>query len=250
MLGLGVGPARTLGISLSQRFPRATTIIADWYPLLLIPLLYSELAVLNASVWNGHYFDSTIIRWEQTLFNGQPSIELARRFPSLLLSESLHFAYLSYYFIIYGPPLILYLQNRKPDHRRALFAIMLTFFIHYAFFIYYPVQGPRYLFEAPGGELSNGPIYAFTHRLLETGSSRGAAFPSSHVAVSVAATGLSFLTMRRTAAVLTVLTLGLSFGAVYAGFHYAIDALTGFLLGLACIGAAPRVRRWLGGPST
>src|SRR5688572_17335653 len=120
---IGVGPIGRFKQQLSQRFPRSFEFIADWYLLALVPLLYTELAVLNAAIWNGRYFDDLIIGWEQSVFGGQPSRELATRFPSVVLSEFLHSAYLSYYLIIYTPFIILYAQNRREAHRVSAFAV-------------------------------------------------------------------------------------------------------------------------------
>lgn len=227
------------------RLGAVARLIRDWYPLALIPVLYGELAALNLAVWDGHYFDPLIMRWEEALFGGQPSRELAAAAPYLLLSEVLHGAYLSYYFIIYGPPLVLYLTGRHDAFRRVVFAVMLTFFAHYLFFIYFPVQGPRYIFPAPGGVLADGPLYALTHRILEAGSSQGAAFPSSHVGVAFAQTALAVRYLPRLAPALGVLSVGLALGAIYGGFHYATDAAAGLALGLAAVALAPRISRML-----
>lgn len=228
--------------AVKRRFPRAAEIFADWYLLALIPMLYTELATLNKAVWNGRYFDSIIVNWEQALF-GQPSRDLAAHFNVLPLSEYLHGAYLSYYLIIYAPPLLLYLRGNRAAHRALVFTAMLTFFAHYIFFIYFPVQGPRYLFPAPGGEIANGALYQFTHKLLEAGSSQGAAFPSSHVGVSAAQSLLALRYFPRLGIVSVVLTVSLALGAIYGGFHYATDAFAGLLLGVLCVALAPRLRK-------
>jgi membrane-associated phospholipid phosphatase len=234
----GLERARTVGV---------LRVLRDWYPVALIPLLYSELAPLNLAVHGGRFFDDVVLGWEQAVFGGQPSRELAAAAPVLWLSELLHGGYLSYYFIIYVPPLLLYVKGRHDAFRRTVFGLMLAFVLHYVFFIYFPVQGPRYLFPEPGGRLAEGALYQLTHRILEAGSSQGAAFPSSHVGVSVAQTLLALRFQRRLAPLLAVLTLLLGFGAVYGGFHYAIDASSGLLLGTGAVLLAPHAYRWLGG---
>lgn len=208
-------------------------VIGDWYPLLIIPLLYSALDVLNSAVWDGRFFDPLILDIEQRLFGGQPSSTFARAAPWLPLSELLHAAYLSYYPMIYLPPLALYLRGRTKEFQAMLWAMVAAFLLHYVVFIYFPVQGPRYLFPIPGGAVAEGPIFGLTHSILETGSSRGAAFPSSHMAIGVVQTVSAFRFLPRAAPVLLLATIGLGVGAVYGGMHYATDMVAGAISGLA-----------------
>jgi len=232
LAGMGVPPFRHLFRWLVHRWPRASAWLADWYPLLLIPVLYAELPALNLAVHAGAYFDDTIIAWEAALFGGQPSREWAAALPFLPLSEALHASYLSYYFLIYGPPVMLFVMAKRAEFRAAVFALMLTFFVHYLFFVYFPVQGPRYLFPAPGGRIADGFFYGLAHRLLEAGSSQGAAFPSSHVGVATAQICIAWRWLPRAAPWITMLGVGLAVGAVYGGFHYLIDVMAGALFGL------------------
>ena len=219
--------------------------LRDFYPLLAMPLLYAELPLLNQALFGGTYFDPTVIGWERALFGGEPAREMAAAAPFLWLSEPLHAAYVSYYLIIYGPPLLIARRHGHGAVRAAVFTLALVFFAHYLFFIYFPVEGPRYRFPAPGGALAEGPFYQLAHTLLEAGSSRGAAFPSSHVGVSVAATVICWGALRQLTPLIGILTVGLALGAVYGGFHYAIDALAGALLGLALALMAPALERRL-----
>jgi len=229
------------------RWPRALTAIGDAYPIALIPFLYAELPSLNRSIWNGRYFDETILRIEEAVFQAQPSVEWARAMPVPVLSEVLHAAYLSYYFIIFVPPVLIWWKAGTPAFRNAVFALMLTFLVHYLFFIWLPVQGPRYLFPPPGGAIAQGTVFNLTHRILEAGSSQGAAFPSSHVGVAVAQTLIVYRYLPRLWPLIAVLAVGLAAGAVYGGFHYATDAIVGAALGAAAVAAAPSLyRRWKG----
>jgi membrane-associated phospholipid phosphatase len=249
LLHLGVA-AFALGPGIFARCTRAFhcrfPALANWLPLLLVPALYLELAILNRAVHDGHYFDAIVQAWEQTIFGTQPSIALSDRLPFLPLSEVLHTAYISYYAIIYVPPLLLWFAGRHEEFRRGVFTLMLAFFAHYVFFIYFPVQGPRYLFPAPDGVIAGGPVYGFAHRVLEAGSARGAAFPSSHVGVAVAQALFMTRAIPPLAPVVAILAAGLALGAVYGTFHYAIDVLAGFALGAVAAAAAPSLRRRLG----
>ena len=223
---------------------RALHVLLAAYPLIVMPLLYAELPLLNQSLYGGRYFDDTIIRWERALFGFEPARELAARIPSLAFSESVLGAYVSYYLIIYAPPILIAWKRGEAGLRAAVFALALVFFAHYLFFVWLPVEGPRYRFDSPVPPEARGRIYALAHSLLEAGSSRGAAFPSSHVGVSVVATMICWRWLRPLAPVVAFLTLGLAIGAVYGGFHYGIDAIAGALFG-ALLGAiaAPLQRR-------
>lgn len=212
---------------------RRIRVLADWYPLLVIPLLYSELDALNTAVWGGRYFDYLILAAEERLFGGQPSATLARSAPWLPLSEALHAAYLSYYPIIYLPPLVLYLRGDREAYRAMLLPLITAFLLHYLVFVYFPVQGPRYIFPAPGGSIAGGPMYGLAHSILDAGSSRGAAFPSSHIAIAAVQTVAAFRFLPRAAPFILVATVGIGVGAVYGGFHYATDMIAGALAGLA-----------------
>jgi membrane-associated phospholipid phosphatase len=245
LLVLGLPPFQRVVPAVRRRWPALQGFLADWYPLLLIPLLYGELEPLNKAIHGGRYFDDLILGWEEILFGGQPSQALAAVMPSLPLSETLHAAYLSYYFIIFGPPLFLYLTGRREAFRQTAFTVMLVFFLHYLFFIYFPVQGPRYLFPAPDGVVATGFFYQLAHRILESGSSQGAAFPSSHVGVAFAQAALAVRFLPRLAPSLFVAATALAIGAIYGGFHYATDAVAGLVLGLAGVAIAGPLRRRL-----
>jgi membrane-associated phospholipid phosphatase len=244
-LGLGIAPVRRVWDRFALRFPRAAVLVGDWYPLVLLPAIYMELALLNRAVFGGRYFDDLIIGWEQALFRGQPSRTFAPAAPFRWLSEMLHSAYLSYYLIVMVPPIILAAQRRWTVFREAVFTLMLAFFAHYLFFVFFPVQGPRYLFAPPGSGQAEGPAFRLAHDVLEAGSSQGSAFPSSHVGVSVAQSANALRFLKRLAPALIVLTLGLAAGAVYGGFHYAIDAVAGMALGTACAVIGPTLYRRL-----
>ena len=224
---------------------RVWRLLSDWYPLLFLPFLYWELPILGAAVWGGHYFDLPVQGWEQAIFGGQPAVTLAERWPSLLVSEPLHFFYLSYYPILYVFPVLVYLRRGRDAFYDTLFAMMLGFAVHYLVFIAFPVKGPYFLFPPPGEPQAAGPMYQAVQWVLATGASAGTAFPSSHVALSTVQTGNALRHFRPAAPVLAVCVVGIMAGAVYGGVHYAIDVVVGLVTGLAVAAAEPWVRRRL-----
>src|SRR5690606_5907193 len=114
---------------------------------------------------------------------------------------------------------------------------MTTFVICYLFFIFMPVAGPYYEFPRPAPWFTDNWAAQLVYRTLASGSSYGAAFPSSHVAATVAAMGAAARGSRSLGQVLAVPTALLTVAVVYCQMHYAVDAIAGLLLGAAVVTA-------------
>jgi hypothetical protein len=203
--------------------------IREVYPLLLLPGLYSELDVLNSGAVTVH--DHTIRQWELLLFGSQISQEWWQSVPSQFLSTLFHGSYLSYYLIVSAPALYFAWKGDLQAVRRFILVVMATFVTCYLVFIFFPVAGPYYEFPRPASWFTNNLAARLTYEALATGSSYGAAFPSSHVAAALAATLAAFRSSRRLGLVLMIPTLLLTVGVVYCQMHYAVDALAGVAVG-------------------
>ncbi|MEO7085388.1 MAG: phosphatase PAP2 family protein [Gemmatimonadaceae bacterium] len=229
--------AAVTGAVWRRRGPVATP-IGDLLPLVAFPLLYSEIPQLIRALGTT-YHDALVQRWELAVFGTQVSTSLAAALPSLPLSELLHAGYLSYYLVIFVPPLLLYAKGERRGFEQTVAAVAIAYTLCWTIFIVFPVQGPRYLFAAPPG-IPNGPVRRVALWLLAYGSSRGAAFPSSHMAVSVVQTLMAWRWQRRVAWVLALVAALIGVGAVYGGFHYGVDMLAG--TGLAVVVAVSVLR--------
>jgi len=250
-----IGRARVLPVGIALHFGVLVGVAAAtwlkpvprwlrlWTPLLSLLFLYSEMPMLITAAGHNGFFDATVVRWEGALFGRQPAIEWAARWPSRAVSELLHLAYVSYYPIILSVPVALYLK-RRAEFSEAVLVLMYTFVTCFVCYIALPVAGPRYLWPLPAG-WTGGPIRAATVWLLEARSSQGTAFPSSHVAVSVTQSILAVHYFGRQGFIVVALTIGLALGAVYGGFHYAVDVIAGALLGALTTAAGLVVARRL-----
>ncbi len=207
--------------------------IGDWYPMLLLGGLYAEVGVVNVDL--GFQYDQVIQRLEQWVFGSQLSYRWIREMPSPILSWILHTCYLAYYAILYASPLGLWISGRRDAARRTIFAVMVTFYLCYVFFLFFPVAGPRYTFELPHNAATEVWPARVTQWLLDRGDSWGAAFPSSHVAAAVVACACALRYWRRLGLILAPLTLGLVLSVVYGQFHYAVDAVAGLLVAAAVL---------------
>ena len=242
---LAVHCAALAAIATTTWLERVPDWLRRWAPLLALLFLYSELPMLIRAAGHVQQFDWAVIQWEAAMFGGQPAQEWAARAPNAFLSELLHLAYLAYYPIIYSVPVVLFAQRRYDEFGEAAFTLLLTFILCFVAYIAFPVAGPRYYWpsRAPQGWTRDLVI-----GLLEARSSRGSAFPSSHVAVSVAQSILAVRYFGRRGSLIGVVTVGLALGAVYGGFHYAIDVVAGVVVGVCAValGVAAAKRMPLG----
>lgn len=218
--------------------------VGEFYPLLLLYPLYAELGALNAVASAFH--DARVQSWESTLFGGQPSAEWIRAQPWPWLSSLMHAAYLSYYVILDAAPLGLWLSGRGEGARRTVTLLMACFYSCYTIFLLFPVAGPRYLLPLADNAATATPLAGFTQDLLNAASSRGTAFPSSHVAAALVASLAALREWRPLGAVLLGPAVLLALGTVYGQLHYAVDALAGALVAALVIaatrGSLPRPR--------
>jgi membrane-associated phospholipid phosphatase len=202
--------------------------VRDWLPLVAVPFLYVELRWIIPVIGAAHR-DATVVGWERLLFPSNPSATLATRLPSLPLSEALHLAYALYYPVVGIPPIVLFFTGARRKLAATTLALVMVYAACFLVYPIFPVDGPRFLLGPAAAP--DGPIRAYVLALLERGSSRGTAFPSSHVAASVVAALCALQHQRRIGVVAAIIAVGLTIATVYGGFHYAVDALAGLVLG-------------------
>jgi len=204
--------------------------VREVYPILLLMALYGSLDVLNGG-GRIRVHDARVQEWEAALFGGQPSRDWWQAAPSRFWSTVLHGAYFSYYVVIVAPTAAFLARADRRPLQRFVLAVLTTFIVCYLCFVFFPVAGPYYAFPRPTGALVDNPAAHLVYAVLAAGSSYGAAFPSSHVAVSVAATIVTWPAARRLGSALAVATILLTVGVVYCQMHYAVDAIAGLAVG-------------------
>jgi len=208
--------------------------LGDWYPIIIVSFLYREVGLLNSAA--GISYDALIQSWERGLFGRQISVDWIRAWPWPWLSVLMHIGYLSFYLIVAGPPLVLWILGRIEAGRRVLLATTATFYICYTLFLLFPVAGPRYAFPLAQNAATGVGIAGFTQELLDEGAAWGTAFPSSHVAVAWVVVIAAAWEWSLLGALTVPLALILTFATVYGQFHYGIDAAAGALLAAVILG--------------
>lgn len=249
----------------------ATRFLRCLFPLTLLGYWYPDTFEFCQIYPN---LDHLFAESDQILFDCQPSVEFSAILPEKAWSELFHMGYFSYYPLIFLTVLLPLLRSRRLFERTA-FVVLVSFFLYYLIFLFLPVAGPQYYFQAIGpdcvqqGYFPHIGHYFRTHQemlpdpgpegffrgLVEYTQASGerptAAFPSSHVGIS---TILMLLLVRngnrRAAWVCLPFYLVLCASTVYIQAHYLIDVLGGlasaFLFYALALTLYPRLRR-LGG---
>lgn len=221
-------------------------VVHTFYPILLLVPLYTAIGLLNRDLQLETILvnDAVVQRWEEALFGEQLSFTLIREHPSVFWSGLLHLAYLAYYPIILGGPLLVMLRHGLAVTKPVIFGAMMAYIACYTVFLVFPVAGPYYAFPPPSGPVREVWSADLVYALLADGSSVGAAFPSSHVAATVAAVWGVWRAWRGLGLVLGVPTALLTVATVYCQMHYAVDAAAGLLTGLAAGAAGQWLWLW------
>ena len=198
--------------------------------------------------------DHIFAGWEQDLFGCQPALHFAKALPWAVVSELMSMGYFMYYPMI-ALVSFYYFFCRYYEAERAAFVMLTSFFIYYLIYIYVPVVGPTFYFDAVGiSEIAKGifpalgdyfnthtnclPTPGYTdgifYQLVEDAKNAGerptAAFPSSHVGVSTICMLLVWHTgNRKLLYVMLPFYIFLCLATVYIQAHYLIDAIAGLI---------------------
>jgi membrane-associated phospholipid phosphatase len=214
---------------------RTLVFLSHWYSIALAGFFFEEIHTLVHAVFP-RWFDAPLIRLDYAMFGAHPTVWFERH-ASYWLTEVMNFAYFSYWPLVPGVALALWLAERKRE-RRVQFetftlSLCLAYFLCYAVFILFPVEGPYHtlrhlqqIHEMPGWIFTAAVEWVEKH-----GRIRGGAFPSAHVAGSVVALVAAFRWSKKLGLALAPLVLGVMVSAVYGRYHYAADIWAGALVG-------------------
>ncbi len=202
-------------------------LLYKWLPLLMIPILYSEVTLLNETFFRAD-LDTVLLNWD-TWLGANRFIQNLPQQRWIILDEFFHAAYFSYYLIFFVPLLIFYVRDEK-DFEEYLTGLLFVSVVQYAFLIFLPADGPVELHAEIFQEgLLFIPLMNIIYRIGEYG---GCAFPSEHVSTSV------FLVLllrerlsRQNRTLLFIWTGVVAFATIYCSYHYVVDVLAGLILG-------------------
>ena len=223
---------------------RATNLLRDLYPLLLVPALWIEMDLLHRAQ-AAPLHDAAVAALDLRLFGAHWNLLWMPAMPVRWLSELMQAVYFGYYAAVFGAPLLLYLAGRREGARELIQRLVITAIGCSLVYVFFPVAGPAITLPQYSGPLTDGFFYQLNHAAHAAGDAVGTAFPSSHVAYAVTmAIAARRCCPRWAAALLATEAVGVCFAVVYTQNHYPIDAVAGVALAAALqLGLVPALQR-------
>lgn len=227
-------------------------------------LWYPDTYEFNRSFRN---LDHIFAAADQTLFGCQPSITFSQALPQPFWSEAFNLGYWSYYPMMALLVLVVFIKEYRASStslgerwqggesfNSTAALIIASFFLFYAIYIFLPVAGPQFYFEAVGIDnilsghfpalgtyfsshtealapsgYTDGFFYQLVASAQETGERPTAAFPSSHIGISTIVLILSRRHAPKLLYLFLPLWLLLCCATVYIRAHYLVDAIAGLI---------------------
>ena len=214
-----------------------TTLTTRWwhfwrycYPHLFFLFCFEELAHLMTLV-TPRWQDEMLLAFDQRLTGVTPTIWL-EHLATPGRNEFMQFAYLTYfaYLVILGG--ILYYRKDWRAYWSVMTYSMAGYSIGYLIAMFFPVQSPWFsLAGAWHAPLSGGPLTATINFIEHYGRVRGAAFPSEHVAGSVAVLWGAWRHRRWLFWVMLPLVILMCVSTIWGRYHYIADIFAGIATG-------------------
>lgn len=214
-------------------------IVRDWFPFLVILLMYYSLWGDATHLLVTRDRDAALIAWDQKLFGCQPSVAL-QRFVNPPLTAWMELAYT---FHILNIPIVacfIYLRRPRARFREMMSGVLVVCFFGLLGYLLVPAIGPIYTLRDQYTVPLSQPLEAINLQVefMDFARIRRDVFPSLHVGISFVVWLYAYRNSRRLFWILSPLILSLWVSTVYLRYHYLVDVLAGLILAPPCFALA------------
>ncbi len=214
-------------------------IVRDWFPFLVILLMYYSLWGDATHLVVTRDRDAALIALDQRLFGFQASVAL-QPFVTPPLTAWMQFAYA---FHIWNIPLVacfIYLRRPRARFRAMMCGLVVISFFGLLGYLLVPAIGPMYTLRDQYTVGLSQPLAMFNRQMdfLDYARIQRDVFPSLHVGISFLVWLYAYRNSRRLFWILMPLVLSLWVSTVYLRYHYLVDCVAGLILAPACFGLA------------
>ena len=210
-------------------------IIRDWFPFLVVLLMYYSLWGDATHLLITSDRDTTLIALDQKLFGFQASVAL-QRFVSRPLTAWMDFAY---FFHILNVPIVacfIYMRRSRKRFREMMSGALVVSFFGLLGYVLVPAIGPLYTLRDQYTVPLTQPLVLFNRQVefMDFARIRRDVFPSLHVGISFLVWLYALRNSRWLFWLLSPLILSLWLSSVYLRYHYLVDILAGLILAPLC----------------
>jgi membrane-associated phospholipid phosphatase len=211
-------------------------IVRDWFPFLVILMMYYSLWGDATHLLVTTDRDQELIAWDQRLFGFQASVAM-QRFVSPPLTAWMEFAYA---FHILNIPLVacfIYLRRARARFREMMVGVLVVTFFGVIGYLLVPAIGPLYTLRDQYTVSLSQPLAVINRQIefMDYARILRDVFPSLHVGISFVVWMYAYRNSRRLFWLLAPLILSLWVSTVYLRYHYLVDVLAGFILAPPCV---------------
>ncbi|MCT4698900.1 phosphatase PAP2 family protein [Tenacibaculum haliotis] len=202
-------------------------LLRNIYPIIIGGYFYSETVFYNKFIWQN--LDQKLIDLDQLIFGFQPSVAFSEILSHKFFSELMYFGYFSFYLLITAFVIIAY-YKLKEETTELIFKFSAAMLLFYLFFGVVPSAGPQFYLSSPEKDLPVAFIFdKIMHFIQANAEQPTAAFPSSHVGISI----IILILLRKKVPLFFRITIPfvilLILSTVYIKAHYAIDVIGGII---------------------
>jgi membrane-associated phospholipid phosphatase len=206
-------------------------IIRDWFPFLIILLMYYSLWGDATLLMVTTDRDQALMGLDQRLFGFQASL-LLQRIISPGLTAWMAF---SYFFHIINIPLVacfLYVRRDRARFRQMMSGLMVVSFLGLLGYLLVPDIGPMYTLRTQYTVPLHQSLGVFNRELdfMDFARIHRDVFPSLHVAISFVVWLYAYRNSKKLFWILSPLILSLWMSTLYLRYHYLIDVVAGLVL--------------------
>src|SRR6266481_1252547 len=201
-----------------------------WYPHLFFLFCFEELGKLVHLVTPG-WQDAKLIAADYWLTGVHPTVWL-EQFATPARNDFMQFAYLTYftYLLVLGG--VVYYRRDWRGYWSVMTYSAAGYAIGYGIAIFFPIESPWFsMAGAWHGPLQGGPFTTAINFIEQFGRVRGAAFPSEHVAGSVAALWGTWQHRRWLFWAMLPLVTCMCVSTIWGRYHYVVDVIGGIVTG-------------------
>jgi len=206
-------------------------IFRDWFPFLVILLMYYSLWGDATHLLIQHDRDAALMAWDQKLFGFQASVAL-QRIIRPRLTAWMDFAYFYHVLNIPIVACFIYLARPRLRFREMMSGLMVVCFLGLLGYLLVPAIGPLYSLRDRYTVPLDQSLAIFNRQVefMDFARIKRDVFPSMHVAISFVVWLYAYRNSRRLFWVLSPLILSLWVSTVYLRYHYLVDILAGLIL--------------------